>query len=407
MKTLMVLGVREEGHPYARTVRKVPYEILAGADNHVLPIRPSDAHIFMDSGDAEEVLRVARQYGVAGILGVGEAASLTASYAAQQLGLPGIPYAEEQLFHNMLLLRDFQARYGFRVPQYWDLTYALRESDLSYPVYVSPADGDVLRHSVRVERPEDLAGARLLALRHSPGRKVVAHEDLLENAEEGAMLVMTDLVVRGGLLQPLLWCEALRGSASGDCVPVGARYPARLGENSRLLLAGECARLVSMLQLQDADLPVLAYSIPGSLPYLLRVGVRDGAYVTTRFLSNLYRHDLLRDDMRIAAGDRVSTRRYRLPAEGTCRAYYNIPVTRTGILRHVRFAPEIRPYRKGFLRRARQSQYVSPRDGEGQTIGTVMLEFPDEATMDDVLARVSTLISVHIEDPYRRRRRFC
>lgn len=402
MKSVMVLGVREEMHPFARAARREPYRIVAGAENCAMPIRPSDTRILMESSNVQEVLQAARYYAVDGIVGVGEAASLVASSAAQRLGLPGIPHAEERLFHNQLQLRSFQEQHGLRVPRYCDLSHTRDIGDLTYPLCVSPADGHVLRHTIRVTGPEELAAARWQALRHSRDGIVIAQEDLRgrHDRQEGRV-VMTDLVIRGGELQPILWCEAMLRQDTAECIPCGARYPARLGSVQQMLLAGDCARLTALLHLQDAEIPVLAYCVPGETPYLLRIGVRDGAYITTRFLSQLYRHDLLREMIRLAVGDRASRLRYRRPPEGTYRAYYTISADRTGILRHLHFKEEVRPYLRGFVRRARQSQPVSAGERDGRTIGTMMLEFPSEDEMEEILGRVASFVEMDIDVPDR------
>lgn len=399
MKTLMLLGVREEGHPYAHALAREPYEVLMGTDRRLAQQRPSDAYILFDGANVEEVLRTAREHAVAGILGIGEAATLAASYVAQHLGLPGVPYAEEQLFHDLLRLREFQEQHALRVPRYQDLTHSLQTRGLSYPLFVGPADGHVLRHTIRVTCPEELVAARQQALHWSPGGRVIAQEDITGRpGNDGAVTVMTELIVRGGSLQPMLWCEALLEQDARNFVPVGARYPARLSDSSRLLLHGECARLVELLRLQDAQLPVLAYCVPDSVPYLLRIGTRDGADIMTSFLTKLYHHDLHDDALRIAAGDRITFHRYREPAEGTFQAYYSIPIRRSGILRRIRFDESIRPYFKGYLHRLKQSQPVYADSSAGQSIGTVMLKFPREEVMDGILGQIRSLIQVDLDE---------
>lgn len=399
MKTLMVLGVREEGHPYAHTPVRESYEVLMGTEQRLEQQRPSDAYILYDGGDVEEVLRSARDHAISGILGVGEAASLSASYVAQHLGLPGVPYAEEQLFHDLLRLREFQEQHALRVPRYRNLTQSVDTGGLSYPMFVGPADGHVLRHTVRVNDAGELAAARQQALHWSPGRRVIAQEDITgQPGNEGAVTVMSELIVRSGSLQPTIWCEALLDQGVRHYVPVGARYPARLSDVGRMLLQGECSRLVSLLQLQDAQLPVLAYCAPDSMPYLLRIGTRDGADIMTRFLTRLYHHDLHGDALRIAAGDRITFHRYREPAEGTFQAYYSIPIHRSGILRRIRFDESIRPYYKGYLHRLKQSQAIYADSSAGQSIGTVMLAFPCAEVMDRVLSQIQTLIHVEVDE---------
>lgn len=399
MKTLMVVGAPAGVHSFARAARRMSYWIIVGADRCAMPARPGIRHVFLESGDREEVLRMARDYGVTGILGLGEAAALSAAYAAQLLGLPGIRYAEERLFHDLLQMRTFQEQNDFRVPRYQDLTHSMDTGTLQYPLYVSPTDGQTLRHTIRITGPEQLPAARKAALRHSPGGRVIAQEELVGGeGQEDPVLVMTELIVRDGMLEPILWCEALLDHDTTHHAPIGARYPARIGRNARMLLAGECTRMVTLLHLRDAHIPVLAWCVPGGIPCLLRVGVRDSACMMLRFLSNLYRHDLLRDALRIAAGDRVSARRYHEPSPGTCRAYYTIPIPRTGFLRHLHFNRALHRYCKGFLHRPRQSQFLWKENIDGNNLGTLMMEFPNEQVMDDILEHIDSLIIIEVDE---------
>lgn len=398
MKKVMLLGVREADHPFAAALRKEPYEVVAGCQEAAARFASSDSHVMIGNEERGRVVATAARLGVAGILGIGEEAALTASYAAGRLDLPGVHYPEERLMHNLLLLREFQRDHGFRVPAWRDISLAPDVQGLQWPLCVSPADGDALRYMVCAQNQEELAAARQEALRHSPGGYVIAQECPTAETAARAMLVSALLVVRQGELMPILWCDCDLAEEMTDYVPSGVRYPSRLDQNARYLLCEECTRMITLLGLQNAEVPVLVYYVPGEMPYLLHLGIRDDRYVMARFWSHLYRQDLLRDTLRLAAGDPPHREELREPREGTCLAYHTVRTRRHGILRRLRLHKALQPYLRECWSMTRQSTHLDGGSQQAHTLGTLILRFPDETVMEDILGRIGELVEVGIDD---------
>lgn len=399
MKTLMVLGVREAEHPFAAAARQEGYAIVTGCQEREARTAASEGHVIVGAGDRRAVETAAARFGVAGILGIGEEAALTAAYVAGRLELPGVPYAEERLFHNLLLLRAFQRDHGFRTPRWRDLSHSLRTRGLSYPLYVSPADGNVLQYMQRVESAETLPAARQAARRSSPGSMVIAQECPGErDGSEGAMLVSAMMVVRHGELMPLLWSDCLPVWQPGGWAPAGGRYPAHLSATAQFLLNGECKRLVSILGLQNVNLPVLACSVPKGRPYILQLGIRDDYYVMSWVASYLYGHDLQRDALRYSAGDAAEGGRLLPPVEGTFLAWYTFHTTRHGVLRHLQFHDRLQPYIKDCRLHMQQSAQIYGEPGVRHRLATILLRFPNAQIMDEMLSRIEELLEVVMDD---------
>lgn len=396
MKKIMVLGVREAEHPFAAAARAESYEIVTGCQEADARHAPATERVMIDADDLDGATLAASRHGVSGIVGVGEKAALTAAYVARQLELPGVPYAEERLLHNLLLLRQFQEAHHFKVPRWRDLSQTQDVTGLSFPLYVSPADGNVLRHMQVVHNRSGLREARRDALRQSPGGFVIAQESPFgDRPPADAALVCTLLVIRRGELMPIVWssCHMRRR----EHVPASIRYPAGIGRNARILLNGECQRLVELLSIRNAHIPVLAYSVPGSRPFLLHLGIRDDSYRMAWFWSWLYGRDLQRDALRMAAGDPAEGGRYEEPPEDTCLACYNIRTAKRGILRHLGYHESLRPYIEAHYDMERQSAAVDGSVGPRHHIGSILLRFPNAGVMEEVLERIESLIEPSIE----------
>lgn len=401
MKRLLVLGSEEARRGYVRAAKQERYEVIIGCADKVLPQDDTgDRRILVGAADRQRVTRAAVYDGVSGILGLGSEEALTAAYASRRLDLPGVPYQHARLFHNKLLLRQFQETHHFRVPRYRDISLRVDIGDMTWPIYVGPADETSMISTELVYNMAQLERARNRALRRSLRGVVIAQERLAREDDDAgsAVLVMTDLVIRGGRLQPLLFSECLRREQSRDPLPYGCRYPASLSAHSRELLRGECIRFARLLQLRDAELGILAYMEPEQRPYILAVGSFLYAIRMPAFLSVLYGHDLLRDIVRMTVGDCPGEHHYRRPQEDTYMAYYAIRAHRSGILRQIRVHEDLMSYIVNWESAVRQSQQIYADAARGQELARLMLRFPDQETMEEVLANITAFIYVRIDD---------
>lgn len=401
MRTLLVLGTGDARREFVKAARREHCEVIVGSmDRVAVEDAEGDIELRIGDSDQETVLEMAAQYGVAGILGIGNEEAVSAAYAAQRLELAGISYAHARLFHNMLLLRAFQEQHQFQVPVYRDITWTVDVEGMHWPLYVHAADDGTLSYVERVNDMEELYRARRRAMRRSRCGMVVVHErpDICAVGDHGARWLATDLVIRGGHLQPLLWNECILQSNHEDIQVAGYLYPARLPESSRIVLAGECVRFADLLHLQDAQLGIVVCMLPGRVPYIIAAGTFRNRMRMLGFLSALYQHDLFHDVIRMALGQHADIEDYAPPQAGTCRACYIVHVHSCGILRYVHFHRDLEPYIVSWRERERQGTYLYGHAWMGEEVGDLFLQFPDAAVMEEILGRMELLVIVEMDD---------
>lgn len=407
MKRLLVLGAEEICREFVTAARRERLEVITCSGDKTRMQEARGEHcIHLKASDKEAVLEAAMQQGVSGILGLGSAEAVSAAYAAQRLELPGIPYAVACLLHNRLELREFEGRHRFAVPGFCDVSDGAGIGNLCWPVCISAADDNTITGIELVYGMRQFQGAYRRAKSDSPHGRIIAEEYLPkaggEDDPEG-MYLLADLVIRGGTLQPMLFSECMLCRGDRDPVPVGCRYPARIPQSSRILATGECARLTSLLHLQDAELEVLLYMAHGRTPYILAVGEFLCGFRMPAFLSHLYGQDLVRDIVQMAVGEYRQGGGYEAPAEGTCMAYYAVRTHHRGILRQVRIQSALRPYIVEGDSHIRQSILIDADPTRGRQIGGMILRFPDEATMDRILGDIESYIEIVMDavpDPW-------
>lgn len=401
MKSLLILGAEDVCQDYAKAARMEGCEaIVGGMDRIVMQDDRGDLRLRISASDHAAVREAAVHYGVSGILGLGGDESVTAADTTRDLGLPGDSYAIARLFHNKLLLREFLMQHQFHVPRYRDISHCVDVRGMSWPLYVSPVEDAPSRATTLVYNERQLRAAWDRARHYTSSGMVIAqerpHAQIGEDGNPG-VYIMTDLVIRDGMLQPVLLSECILDLDCPDPLMAGCRYPARLSVRSRTLLVSECTRLAMLLHLQNAQIGIMAYVASGRMPYILAAGPSMAALRLPIFLSRLYGRDLLRDMVRIAIGEMPENGAYEIPEEETCMAYYAVRAHCSGTVRRIRFHQELQPYILDWdcrIRRAMRIYMVSER---GMDLGRLILRFEDTDTMDQVLGAIDQWIDVEID----------
>lgn len=401
MKSLLILGAEDVCQDYAKAARMEGCEaIVGGMDRIVMQDDRGDLRLRISASDKASVREAAVHYGVSGILGLGSDEAVTAADTARELGLPGDPYALVRMLHNQLFLREFLVQHQFHVPPYRDITHRTDVEGMSWPLYVSPAEDALARETTLVYNERQLRAAWDRARHYTSSGMVIAqerpHAQIGEDGNPG-VYIMTDLVIRDGMLQPVLLSECILDLDCPDPLMAGCRYPARLSVRSRTLLVSECTRLAMLLHLQNAQISIMAYAASGRMPYILAAGPSMAVLRLPIFLSRLYGRDLLRDMVRIAIGEMPENGAYEIPEEGTCMVYYAVRAHCSGTVRRIRFHSELQPYILDWdcrIRRAMRIYMVSER---GMDLGRLILRFEDTDTMDQVLGAIDQWIDVEID----------
>lgn len=401
MKRLLVLGAESACRVYMQAARREQYEVITcDLDWRMRSESGRNPYLAICAADKEVVLDTAMRYGASGILGIGAEEAAAAAYAARRLELPGVSYAAMQLFRDLLVLRQFEERHQFRVPGYRDITHSVDVEGMTFPIYVSTAEVNPGLRAALVYNLRQLRAARDKVRLYSPDSMIIAQERPHEQCRRGEMddiYIMTELIVRDGMLRPILFNECILQLDAADPMLMGWRYPARLSARSRTLLASECTRLVELLHLQNAQIGIVAYAGAGRMPYILAAGPILTALGMPVFLSHLYGRDLVQEMVRMAVGDSPGNGVYTLAAEGTCMAYYAVRTRRSGILRRIRFDAALTPYVVDWDCRIRLSQQIYEELPRGMDLGRLILRFENVETMEDVLDRMETWIDIEMD----------
>ena len=153
--------------------------------------RYADQYECIDIVDEKTCLNYAKSQKIDGVMTAAtDYGVLTASYIAQELGLPGLSYHSAQLVKNKYMVRKKFYDYhiddtgrSFEVSQYSDIEKIAEK--LIYPVMVKPCDGSGSRGAQKVTSKEILKDACENALKNSLVHKAEI-EPFIDGREYGA-----------------------------------------------------------------------------------------------------------------------------------------------------------------------------------------------------------------------------
>lgn len=199
MKKVLIIGAGFLQAFVIRKAKELGYETLAVDANSNAPgFAYADKHAVINIVDEKACLAYARQEKIDGVLTAAtDYGVLTASYIAQELGLPGLKCEVAHTIKNKYMIRKClyenrvdDTQQAFEVSA--DTDIAALAQKIAYPVMVKPCDGSGSRGANRVDEPGQLAEACRLAMEAS-----LTHKAEIETFIFGNEYGVESLVVNG------------------------------------------------------------------------------------------------------------------------------------------------------------------------------------------------------------------
>jgi biotin carboxylase len=198
MKTrIIILGAGVMQGPAIRIAKEMGlYTVAVDADRGALNAPLADRFEQIDLKDKEGIEALGRSLlaegALGGIMTAGTDFSTSAAWAAERLGLPGIPYEAALNASDKGRMRGCFEKAGVPSPAYRVLSGPGGiPADLSLPAVVKPVDNMGGRGCRRVNSPAEMEEALADALRFSRSRRAIV-EDFMEGPEFSVDAVVYD-----------------------------------------------------------------------------------------------------------------------------------------------------------------------------------------------------------------------
>ena len=397
MKKLLLLGGSRYLLPVIREAKALGCHVITCdylPDN--IAHRYSDEYANVSIVEKDAVLALAKEKKIDGIMSFAcDPGVVTAAYVAEKLGLPNVgPLESVEILQDKGRFRAFLAEHGFRVPasrSYGEPALALGEPQ-RYPVMVKPVDSAGSKGVTRANRAEELPAAIETALAFSRcGRFLI--EDYIEPA--GFPSDTECFSVDGELRFVSFNNQYFDRRADNPYTPAGFTWPSTMPEAAQEELARELQRLLRLLHMGTTVYNVECRLGTDGVPYLMEVSPRGGGNRLCEMLRYTTGTNLIGNAVRAALG--LPLEELSGPVYSGHWSYVALHSYESGRFAGVELAPEARPYLVEEDLWVRPGDPVEAFSGANKTIGTLVLNWPDQATRDARMADLDAWLKIRVE----------
>ena len=399
-RSLMLLGGIRYLLPVIKAAREQGYHVitadyLPGNIAHAY----SDEYVNVNITDREAVLKAASRCHIDGIMSFGvDPGVVSAAYVQEKLGLPSFgPFHSVEILQNKDAFRGFLAKNGFNVPRHASFSSSGEALSVCggfrYPVIVKPTDSAGSKGVTRVDAPEAMEPSLREAFAHSLKGRVIVEEFI----EKAGFSSDSDAFSIDGKLQVVNFnAQRFDAAAPNPYVPSAYTWPSSFTPAQESGFSAEIQRLLTLLEMKTALYNIEVRLGTDGCPYLMELTPRGGGNRLSEMIRISTGADMITAVTRYAVGDS-----FEAPVAAAPRGYWAeiiLHAPASGRFRALWLHPDIRSYV------VEEDLWVGPGEavrafkGANDTIGTLILHFPDRGMMEEVVASQESWIQIQIID---------
>lgn len=266
----------------------------------------SDEYVNVSIINKEEVLKVAREKEIDGIMSFGvDPGVMAASYVQNQMGLPSFgPFESVEILQHKDKFRAFLTENGFNVP--WAYGFS-SENDawearrkFSYPLIVKPTDSAGSKGCTRVDKEEELIAAIQYALKYTISGHIIIEEFL----EKRGCSSDSDSYVQDGQLKFVSFSsQRFDSNAVNPYTPSAYSWPSTFTKEEEEYLTSEIQRLITLLGMNTSVFNIEVRVSTNNKPYIMELTPRGGGNRLCEMLRYATGVDLITAITRAMVGD--------------------------------------------------------------------------------------------------------
>lgn len=358
----------------------------------------ADKFYLVSTTDKNAVLEIAKKENIDGVLAyASDPAAPTAAYVAEQLNLPGNPYASVEILCNKDKFREFLEKNDFCTPRakgYKDIDDVLTDIENNYynfPVIIKPVDssgskGVTVLNSIN----DDVNRAVHFAFSYSRNKSIVVEEFIVKKHQ---YLIGGDIFVSNGkiVLWGLMNCH--RDSNVNPLVPVGKSFPSQINNCDLNHVKQELQRLVDMLNIKNGSMNVELIIDSRNDVYLIDVGPRGGGNMIPDLMGYIFDVDVVELSIKAAMGQEICLSNVK---QKNYYATHNLHSDRNGIFESVSYDEIIKPYVIKECVYKSCGDSVEYFDNASKALGIVFMKFENQQQMDEILSNINDFINLKV-----------
>lgn len=395
-KKLLLLGGSAQQVTAIETAKRLGYETVLCDYLEDNPGQyAADRYYLISTTDKDEVLRVAKEEKVDGILAyASDPAAPTAAYVAEKMGLPTNPWQAVEILCNKDKFRVFLRENGFHTPfsgSYTSIKEIMADREkYQLPVIVKPTDSSGSKGVTVLHSWDGLEHAYDMAISFSRTKRIIVEEYI---EKKHPYLIGGDIFIQDGkvILWGLMNCH--RDSSVNPLVPAGKSYPLKISDTDTDLVKDTLQSMIDRLQLHNGAVNVELVIDGKNRVWPIDIGPRNGGNRIPELLGLIFGVDVVEMSIKAAMGDTVSADIGRgMPYYAT----YNIHSRQNGILDEIFFSRKLETFIIDKYIYKVKGDYVEYFDNAAKVIGILFLRFPSEQIMYEILSNINNYIEIKL-----------
>lgn len=346
--------------------------------------------------DKEAVLEIARTENIDGIVAyASDPAAPTAAYVAEHMGLPGNPYKSVEILTRKDLFRDFLARHNFNVPRskafYLEEEARLWLDEIGVPVFVKPVDSSGSKGVTHLQNADDFHAAFEHALKFSREQKVVVEEKIVRKGYQ----VDSDIFMADGQLAFWAWGNQHQDQACNPYAPVAISFPSVLPEELQEKARDVISSILSLLGFTLGAFNVEFVVDADDRVWVIEIGPRNGGNLIPQVLKYATGADMIAATIEAALGNPLPKCMLR-PVMG-CWSSVILHARDNGEFSELRLSDRAKEYIIEQDVQVKAGTQVNVFSGSHDTLGTMILKYPSQEEMLDMLDNMERDIRVIVK----------
>lgn len=345
--------------------------------------------------DIEAVLALAEKLKIDGIVAyASDPAAPTAAYVAEKIGLIGNPYQSVLTLARKDLFRAFLKEHGFNVPKSQSF-YKLEEAkewldQISVPAFVKPVDSSGSKGVTEITSKDQLEKAFQYALTFSREKMVVVEEKIVKQGYQ----VAGDGFVVDGKLVFRSWADEHFDKLCNGLVPIGQTFPTSHKPDLLHEAHKETQRLLDLLNIKTGALNFdFMFSQDGKF-YFLELGPRNGGCLIPEVIRYGTGIDLIKATVDAALGLDCSYVQQK-PVSGFWSSYM-VHSLEQGVFSKLNISERASKMIVEKNIYITDGEIVKKYSGSNDTLGMMILQYPNMSTMLDMIDNMEHDICVSI-----------
>ncbi|KKA44106.1 MULTISPECIES: ATP-grasp domain-containing protein [Salinivibrio] len=358
--------------------------------------RLSNQYYNISTTDKDAVLEIAQTENIDGIVAyASDPAAPTAAYVAEKMGLPGNPYRAVEILARKDLFRKFLADNHFNVPRsksFSDSQDAKKWlSEIGVPAFVKPVDSSGSKGVTHIQNHDDLESAFEYALQFSREKKVIVEEKIIKTGYQ----VDSDIFMLNGEVVSCTWGNQHQDSECHPYAPVAISYPSVLPDYIQQKAKSVINLILNNLGFNSGAFNVEFVVDKNDEVWVIEIGPRNGGNLIPQVLKYATGVDMISATVDVALG-KMPKQMMRNDVEG-CWSSLIVHSRSTGTLKEISLSERAEKYIVEKEIYAKPGDKVNKFSGSHDTIGMMILKYPNKEDMLSILDNMEKDIQVIVD----------